>query len=131
MRKPSECKSINYRAKQRQDYSINCQLINATKTTHPQNLWEDRNYDNHEPIITTVNLRRFCTNIIRDTVASWKVFNRGTQNQIFPKQIFYIQCQYVTMKRGVTVFCTTKGYGHECFRNVSMACLRYSRILTT
>ena len=53
IQKPSECKSINYRDTKRQD-SINCQLINATKTTHPQNLIADGNYDNYEPIITAV-----------------------------------------------------------------------------
>ena len=33
----------------RQDYSINCQLINATKATHPHILLVDENYDNYEP----------------------------------------------------------------------------------
>jgi hypothetical protein len=56
IRKPSECKSINYRATKRQEYSINCQLINATKTTHPQNLVADESYDNYEPIPETVSL---------------------------------------------------------------------------
>ena len=56
IRKPSECKSINYRATKRLDYSINCQLINATKTTHPQNLLPDENYDYYEPILEKVFL---------------------------------------------------------------------------
>jgi hypothetical protein len=54
IRKPSECKSINYQATKRQD-SINCQLINATKKTDPQNLVADESYDNYEPIITAVS----------------------------------------------------------------------------
>ena len=56
IRKPSECKSINCRATKRQDYSINCQLINATITTHPQNLQADENYDNYELITEMVFL---------------------------------------------------------------------------
>ena len=55
--KPSEYKSINYRASNRQDYSINCQLINATKTTHPRNLLADANYNNYEPTMEKVFCR--------------------------------------------------------------------------
>ena len=52
----SDCKSINYRATKRQDYSINCQLINATKTTHPQSLLANKNYDYYELIVEKVFL---------------------------------------------------------------------------
>ena len=31
-------------------YSKNCQLINATKKTHPQNLLADENYDHYEQL---------------------------------------------------------------------------------
>ena len=54
IRKPSECISINYRSTKREDYSINCQLINATKTTHPHNLLAHENYDYYEPILDIV-----------------------------------------------------------------------------
>ena len=70
VRKPSECKSINYRATKRQDYSSNCQLINATKTTHPRDLLAEENYDHYEPIMEMVFFRseiqylnRFSVNI--------------------------------------------------------------------
>ena len=49
-----ECKSINYRATKRQDYSINCQLINATKAAHPQSLLAEQSYDYYKPIVVTV-----------------------------------------------------------------------------
>ena len=41
----SVCKSINYKTKNYQLYSENCQLNNATKMTHPKDLLADRNYD--------------------------------------------------------------------------------------
>ena len=51
LRKPSVCKSINYKARKHQQPSRNCQLNNATKTTHPQNLLPDKNYDYYsEPL---------------------------------------------------------------------------------
>ena len=59
IRKPPECKSINYRETKRQKNSINCQLINATKTTHPQNLLADENYDNYEQITKMVFSKNF------------------------------------------------------------------------
>ena len=54
IRKPSECKSINYRAMKRRDYSINSQLINATEAAHPQSLLADQSYDHYKPIVVTV-----------------------------------------------------------------------------
>jgi precorrin-6B methylase 2 len=59
IQKSSECKSINYRATKRRDYASNCQLTNATKTTHPQNLLADENYDNYEPITEKVPIIDF------------------------------------------------------------------------
>ena len=56
LRKQSECKSINYKETEDQDFSVNCQLINATKTTHPKKLLPDANYDNYEPIMEMVFL---------------------------------------------------------------------------
>jgi hypothetical protein len=50
LRKPSDCKSINYKARKRQHSSKNCQLNNATKTTHPQKLLVDENYDYYEQL---------------------------------------------------------------------------------
>ncbi|CAB4034420.1 Hypothetical predicted protein [Paramuricea clavata] len=50
LRKPSHCKSINYKARKHQHPSNNCQLNNATKTTHPQNLLPDKNYDYYQPL---------------------------------------------------------------------------------
>ena len=50
VRKPSDCKSINYRPTKRNDYSINCQLVNATKKTHPQNVVLHQSYNNYEPM---------------------------------------------------------------------------------
>ena len=50
LRKPSDCKSINYKSRKHQRYSINCQLIKATKTTHPQNWLPDENFDYYEPL---------------------------------------------------------------------------------
>ena len=44
----SDCKSINFRSGDHHRYSKNCQLINATKKTHPQNLLADENYDHYE-----------------------------------------------------------------------------------
>ena len=46
----SDCKSINFRSGDHHRYSKNCQLINATKKTHPQNLLADENYDHYEPL---------------------------------------------------------------------------------
>ncbi|XP_028411438.1 noelin-like [Dendronephthya gigantea] len=48
LRKPSVCKSINYEARQHEQNSKNCQLINATKSTCPQNIMPDANYDYYE-----------------------------------------------------------------------------------
>jgi hypothetical protein len=51
LRKPFDCKSINYKARKHQHPSKNCQLNNATKTAHPQNLLPDKNYDYYEPLV--------------------------------------------------------------------------------
>jgi hypothetical protein len=50
LKKPSHCKSINYKARKHQHPSNNCQLNNATKTAHLQNLMLDKNYDYYEPL---------------------------------------------------------------------------------
>ena len=50
LRKPSDCKSINYKARKHQHPSKNCQLNNATKTAHPENLLPDKSYDYYEPL---------------------------------------------------------------------------------
>ncbi|CAB4021589.1 Hypothetical predicted protein, partial [Paramuricea clavata] len=54
LRKPSHCKSINYKARKHQHPSNNCQLNNATKTTHPQNLLPDKNYDYYQPLMEKI-----------------------------------------------------------------------------
>ena len=50
LRKPSHCKSINYKARKHRHPSTNCQLNNVTKITHPQNLLSDKNYDFYVPL---------------------------------------------------------------------------------
>ncbi len=48
--KAPDCKSFNYRSGDHHRYSKNCQLINATKKTHPQNLLPDENYVHYEQL---------------------------------------------------------------------------------
>ncbi|CAB4028739.1 Hypothetical predicted protein, partial [Paramuricea clavata] len=48
LRKSSDCKSSNFKTTKHQPHSKSCQPINAMKTTHPQNLLADKNYDNYE-----------------------------------------------------------------------------------
>jgi hypothetical protein len=45
-----DCKSFNYKSRGHHMYSKNCQLINATRKTHPQNLLHDENYDYYEQL---------------------------------------------------------------------------------
>ena len=68
VRKACDCRSINYKARTHQLYSKNCQLVNVTKTTHPQNLLPDENYDNYQPIemVFTRFFYRFSKTILRE-----------------------------------------------------------------
>ena len=63
LRKPFGCKSINYKARKHQHPSTNCQLNNATKTKHPQNLQADKNYDYYEPLHGKGIFYRFSVNM--------------------------------------------------------------------
>ena len=68
VRKACDCRSINYKARTHQLYSKNYQLVNVTKTTHPQNLLPDENYDNYQPIemVFTRFFYRFSKTILRE-----------------------------------------------------------------
>ncbi|XP_028410623.1 glycine-rich cell wall structural protein 1.8-like [Dendronephthya gigantea] len=50
LRKSPVCKAINYSENKQQSNLPNCQLINATETTHPQNLLLDKDYDFYEKL---------------------------------------------------------------------------------
>ena len=54
LRKSSSCKSVNYKSRQNQDSSKNCQLNNATKSIQPQNLMVNDGYNYYEPLLTKV-----------------------------------------------------------------------------
>ena len=54
LRKSSSCKSINYKSRQNQDSSKNCQLNNATKSDQPQNLMVNDGYNYYETLLTKV-----------------------------------------------------------------------------
>ncbi|CAB4007175.1 Hypothetical predicted protein, partial [Paramuricea clavata] len=58
LRKPSHCKSINYKARKHKHPSNNCQLNNATKTAHPQNLLPNKNYDYYEPLTVQKEIQK-------------------------------------------------------------------------
>ena len=47
----SSCKSISFKSGQKQYPSKNCQLNNATKFTHPQNLIVNVDYNYYEPLV--------------------------------------------------------------------------------
>ena len=65
LRKPG-CKSINYKARKHNHPSKNCQVNNATKTAHSQNLLSDKNYDYYEPLaLQKVLLIKFYRQAIR------------------------------------------------------------------
>ncbi|XP_028411447.1 noelin-like [Dendronephthya gigantea] len=48
LRKPSVCKSFNYKARKREQNLKVCQLNNATKSMNPQNILPDNKYDYYE-----------------------------------------------------------------------------------
>ena len=46
----SWCKSINYQRRKNKSFARNCQLNNASKTSHPMSLLADKNYDHYEQL---------------------------------------------------------------------------------
>lgn len=58
----SICKSINYKARNHQQDSKNCQLNDATRATHPEDLQDDQNFDYYyqlEKVMFLLNIARF------------------------------------------------------------------------
>ncbi|CAB4006041.1 Hypothetical predicted protein [Paramuricea clavata] len=109
LRKSSDCKSINFKATKHQTHSKNCQLINATKTSHPQNLLADKNYDNYELLAlkkkiekqTPVKYAKSCDDLYKSGKTTTGVYTIDSDGH----GAFLVRCDMETTPgRGWTVF---------------------------